>query len=144
MKYLKRIFEATGEKVELQEFCEMYLAYLIDDGFEVEVIRENIFKDSFRIRITTETGTITTTWDNIKDKIIPFFSMLVRNYNIGVKPEQKRPYHKSWSESTVSFGCYVDGSDVYVPSIDINKLIKDRPGYKLEGIYSIELIVHKK
>jgi len=39
MKYLKSIFEAAGEKVELQDFCEMYLAYLIDYGLKVEVNR---------------------------------------------------------------------------------------------------------
>jgi hypothetical protein len=78
MKYLKGIFEAAGEKVELQDFCEMYLAYLIDDGFEVEVERTFGFKDTLTIVIKPEKGT-TTSWNDIKDKLIPFFSMLVKN-----------------------------------------------------------------
>ncbi len=39
MKYLKRIFERIGQSDinELKDFCEMYLVYLIDDGWNVTV-----------------------------------------------------------------------------------------------------------
>ena len=138
MKYLKSIFEAAGEKVELQDFCEMYLAYLIDDGFKVEVNRTSGFKDTLTIKIIKEKGTKPTTWDNIKDKLIPFFTMLVKNYNVGVSPNQGRPFHPSWLESTVTL--YTREQS---PSIDINELIDDKP-YTLNGIFLIELNVHPK
>lgn len=138
MKYLKSIFEAAEEKVELQDFCEMYLAYLIDDGFKVEVNRTSGFKNTLTIKIITEKGTKPTTWDNIKDKLIPFFTMLVKNYNIGVYPNQGRPFHPSWLESTVTL--YTREQS---PSIDINELIDDQP-YTLNGIFLIELNVHPK
>lgn len=138
MKYLKSIFEAAEEKVELQDFCEMYLAYLIDDGFKVEVNRTSGFKNTLTIKIITEKGTKPTTWDNIKDKLIPFFTMLVKNYNIGVSPNQGRPFHPSWLESTVTL--YTREQS---PSIDINELIDDQP-YTLNGIFLIELNVHPK
>lgn len=140
MKYLKSIFEAAGEKVELQDFCEMYLAYLIDDGFKVEVSRTPAFKDTLTIKIIAEKGTKLTTWDNIKDKLIPFFSMLVKNYNVGVSPNQSRPFHPSWLESTVTF---FSNNQTRSPTIDINKLIDDQP-YTLNGIFLIELNVHPK
>ena len=140
MKYLKSIFEAAGEKVELQDFCEMYLAYLIDDGFKVEVSRTSVFKDTLTIKIIAENGTKPTTWNNIKDKLIPFFSMLIKNYNIGVSPNQGRPFHPSWLESTVTF---FSNNQTQSPTIDINELIDDKP-YTLNGIFLIELNVHQK
>ena len=138
MKYLKSIFEAAGEKVELQDFCEMYLAYLIDDGFEVEVDRTFGFKDTLTIVIKPEKGT-TTSWNDIKDKLIPFFSMLVKNYNIGADPGTK--CHPSWLESKVSF--YSAGLKP-IPSIDIDKLIEDQPGHIITGINLVQFNVHKK
>lgn len=138
MKYLKSIFEAAGEKVELQDFCEMYLAYLIDDGFKVEVDRTTGFKDTLTIVIKPEKGT-TTSWNNIKDKLIPFFSMLVKNYNIGVKPGVN--CHPSWLESKVSF--YSAGLE-FIPSVDIDRLIEDQPGHPITGVNLIQFNVHKK
>ena len=138
MKYLKSIFEAAGEKVELQDFCEMYLAYLIDDGFEIEVDRTFGFKDTLTIKIIAEEGT-TTSWDVIKDKLIPFLSILVKSYNIGVKPGVN--CHPSWLESKVSF--YSAGLE-FIPSIDIDKLIEDQPGHIITGINLVQLNVHKK
>jgi len=41
MKHL-RGFNESLNKEELQDFCETYLAYLLDDGFEVSV--EGIIK----------------------------------------------------------------------------------------------------
>ena len=39
MKYLKSIFESRSEQdlTELQDTCEMYLAYLIDSDFHIEI-----------------------------------------------------------------------------------------------------------
>jgi hypothetical protein len=138
MKYLKGIFEAAGEKVELQDFCEMYLAYLIDDGFEVEVERTFGFKDTLTIVIKPEKGT-TTSWNDIKDKLIPFFSMLVKNYNIGA--DRGTNCHPSWLERKVSF--YSTGLNSRT-SIDIDKLIEDQPGHPITGINLVQLNVHKK
>jgi hypothetical protein len=138
MKYLKSIFEAAGEKVELQEFCEMYLAYLIDDGFEVEVERTSGFKDTLTIVIAPEKGT-STSWNDIKDKLIPFFSMLVKNYNIGA--DRGTNCHPSWLERKVSF--YSAGIE-FITSINIDKLIEDQPDHPITDINLVKLNVHKK
>ena len=137
MKYLKSIFEAAGEKVELQDFCDMYLAYLIDDGFEVDFERLNGgFKDTLTVSIKSEEGT-TTSWDVIKDKLIPFLSILVKSYNIGAKPGIN--CHPSWLESKVSFY----GLN-FIPSVDINRLIEYQPGHPITTVNLIQFHVHKK
>ena len=38
MKHLRRFNESVNKEEELQDFCETYLAYLLDDGFEVSVV----------------------------------------------------------------------------------------------------------
>jgi hypothetical protein len=140
MKYLKSIFEAAGEKVELQDFCEMYLAYLIDDGFKVEVSRTSGFKDTLTIKIIAEKGT-STSWDDIKDKLIPFFSMLVKNYNIGA--DHGTNCHPSWLERKVSFSRKYNSIE-FITSINIDKLIEDQPGHPITDINLVKLNVHKK
>ena len=153
MKYLKRIFESryntyTSELAEvsdLQDFCEMYLAYLIDDDFKVDVSRVQFgtFKKSFSIVIESE---LSVSWDQIKDKLIPFLEMLKKNYNFGVYPEQRFKFHESWLDKSIMF----DLED-YPVSSDIDELIEDkptygypRPGKYLTGIKKMEITVHPK
>ena len=42
MKHLKRFNESTDEnfKEELQEFCELNLVYLTDDGAEIQIVEQ--------------------------------------------------------------------------------------------------------
>lgn len=101
MKYLK-LFEDNRAEVEkmcinvkfknkLNEFCDTYLAYLIDRGFTIQIkynrdrnkvsgsiprfliVISRFRNDRFRYKFT---------WDDIKDEFIPFFDMLSREYNI--------------------------------------------------------------
>ena len=153
MKYLKRIFESryntyTSELAEvsdLQDFCEMYLAYLFDDDFKVYVSRVQFgtFKKSFSIVIESE---LSVSWDQIKDKLIPFLEMLKKNYNFGVYPEQRFRFHESWLDKSIMFD--LEGR---TDRIDIDELIEDkptygypRPGKYLTGIKKMEITVHPK
>lgn len=153
MKYLKRIFESRyntytselSEVNDLQDFCEMYLAYLIDDDFKVNVSRVQFgtFKNSFSIVIESE---IPVSWDQIKDKLVPFLEMLKKNYNFGVYPEQRFNFHESWSDKSIMFD--LEGR---TDKIDIDELIEDkptygypRPGKYLRGITKMEITVHPK
>lgn len=148
MKYLKRIFESSdlSDVNDLQDFCEMYLAYLIDDGFIVDVSRTQFgtFKNSFSIVIRSES---LVSWDQIKDKLIPFLEMLKKNYNLGVYPEQRFKFHGSWSDKSIMFD--LDGGTN--KKVDIDELIEDkptygypRPGKYLRGITKMEITVHPK
>ena len=85
MKYLKPFNENTDNfKEELQEFCEMNLAYLLDEA-ELQIIPihylgfNNPSKDEHLIRILLNEPKH---WDDIKDHMIPFFTRLVNKYEI--------------------------------------------------------------
>lgn len=141
MKYL-RIFEGAGETecAKLKDFCEMYLAYLIDDGFGVNVTKERPFIKSMAIRINPPRSI---SWNQIKDSFIPFLNMLLKDYNIGIYPTQGRSFHKSWLDSTVSFSIIKSSKDSNDQNIDISKLLNDEIK-NIDRIYMITIIVHTK
>jgi hypothetical protein len=97
MKYLNKFNEGFGQNLdeqELREFCEMYLAYLIDEGFEVDIskIRENLITDYWKVKFfkLESKGDLTYSrmefdkfkWNSIKDQFIPFFKILNDKYII--------------------------------------------------------------
>ena len=97
MKYLNKFNEGFGQNLdeqELREFCEMYLAYLIDVGFEVDIskIRENLITDYWKVKFfkLESKGDLTYSrmefdkfkWNSIKDQFIPFFKILNDKYII--------------------------------------------------------------
>ena len=76
MKYLKPFHESQDNfKEELQDFCEMNLAYLLDEGTKIEIID---FPDNALIEIKLPT----TTWEKIKDHMIPFLTRLQNKYKL--------------------------------------------------------------
>jgi hypothetical protein len=97
MKYLKRIFEAESNKVgidkdELMEFCEINLAYLLDNGdfrIDVEYFDDLLGQDLVVIRLVkmvefdTDVRVATTyQWHEVKDYIAPFIVQLNKNYKL--------------------------------------------------------------
>ena len=89
MKYLKRIFEGIEQSDidELKDFCEMYLAYLMDDGWNVTVnnwSESKLFEkiDEMNVYISILPLQRTANWEDIKDHFIPFFSMLIKRYEL--------------------------------------------------------------
>jgi hypothetical protein len=80
MIYLKRFNEATANfKEELQDFCEMNLAYLLDDGkLVVEDSRDNLV----RVQLSFDRDK---DWNEIKDHIIPFLIRLTNKYEVVAK-----------------------------------------------------------
>lgn len=86
MKYLKSFNEAL-DRNELREFCEMYLAYLLDkSNFNLDVFSST--KDISIIELrdnpegTTFSGDKIFAWLDVKDHIIPFLKMLDKSYDI--------------------------------------------------------------
>jgi len=90
MRHLKRFNESTDDifKEELQEFCEMNLAYLLDEGVEVEVketpglsaaLNLNWYNPQ-TIKITLQDNP--KLWSEIKDHMIPFLIRLDNEYKI--------------------------------------------------------------
>lgn len=88
MRYLKSFRESVINSDDLQDFCDTYLAYLLDDGFKV-VIDNKMYKDFITIRLTQSSDTSNPLqsdepfiWDSIKDHYVPFLQILSRNYKI--------------------------------------------------------------
>lgn len=88
MKHLKRFNEGVKDINKLQSFCHDYLAYLYDAGFnaDVEFQYNHNNKNSQYIGITIKKSDTTTFyWENVKDYIIPFITILSEDYKLDRK-----------------------------------------------------------
>lgn len=89
MKHLKRFNEDMDNhqqlfKEELQDFCETNLAYLLDEGTEIQVIESpGGWSELNLIRILLNEPK---RWVEIKDHMIPFLTRLVSKYEISNQP----------------------------------------------------------
>ena len=92
MKHLRRFNESIN-KDELVEFCENYLAYLLDKDFNIEYIGKKshtmpgnkiiILKKGYRHDgMAIADPSLMFSWDEIKDHFIPFIHMLSNQYTI--------------------------------------------------------------
>jgi hypothetical protein len=91
MKYLKSYNESIDNKLlELKEFSESNLAYLVDDGFEVVISsklsdfskEENFLFINIKKYNNTNFINGLFKWDDISDNFIPFYHILSSKYNI--------------------------------------------------------------
>jgi hypothetical protein len=94
MRYLKT-FESIDLEKDLRDFCETYLAYLLDGDFELTVVwqgRDNLIgpnglqspKDHYIINLIklNDYGATGFDWLEVKDYFIPFIHMLDKHYEI--------------------------------------------------------------
>lgn len=88
MRYLKRFNESVDLESQLRDFSESYLAYLLDDGYRIQVSPTNL-KTQFLVRLDKivelneeEYDNNDFTWLDVKDSYIPFLHMLNRDYDI--------------------------------------------------------------
>jgi hypothetical protein len=97
MKHIKPFNEditSFNFEEELQDFCETNLAYILDDGGEIEVVENN--KGFYLIKIKadpsfdsqyipdpdTRANFDRWNWNDIKDHIIPFLTRLNNKYEL--------------------------------------------------------------
>ena len=98
MKHLKKfsaihsLLEQSNEslnKEELQDFCDTYLAYLLDEGYSIEA--SEIGSDEYLLVLRNEnrptnvpidSPELLFTWEEVKDQFIPFLHMLSKQYTI--------------------------------------------------------------
>lgn len=73
MKYLKKFNESVDE------FTQDHLAYLIDDGFEVNVYNSHNYGGGCKKISIRRSGF---TWEEIVDRFLPFVYMLNMEYSI--------------------------------------------------------------
>ena len=81
MKHLKRFNESlTPDEVDdLKDFCEMNLAYLLDEDFIVDIDSRFGTTGNVSFNLKRELGF---TWNEISDHFIPFLQRLSNKYVI--------------------------------------------------------------
>jgi hypothetical protein len=80
MRYIKRFEGLITEsaKTDLEEFCEINLAYLLDEDYKV-TIKVTPFGE-FTIDFQSNSSFV---WNDIVDQFIPFLQRLSNEYTIG-------------------------------------------------------------
>ena len=91
MKHLKRFNESKENlQEELQDFCEMNLAYLMDEELDISVTP---VKGGFKLTLVLDNNP--RLWDDIKNHMIPFLTRLSNQFQI-------RPYaNKGWKNISI-------------------------------------------
>lgn len=162
MKYLRRFNESSEydwelEKEDFQDFCDTYLAYLIDDEFKVDL--ENFDKDkkTFYFTKVGEKGGWSYypdvrandpfDWDEIKDTFIPFLSFLKKKYDdiyyIGDVPTiSEELIISNGGNNLILFNYILDDKAAKYEYIPLDDLINDKVNFK--KIISIQFSLYKK
>lgn len=73
------------EPDEIKDFCEMYLAYLLDDDYALSFNKSGRITKIDFLKPKTDVEHISAdwmNWDQIKDSFIPFLKMLDKQYDI--------------------------------------------------------------
>ena len=88
MKHLKEFNESLN-KEELQDFCDTYLAYLLDEGYSIEASEIGFGEYVLVLRnenrptdVPIDSPELLFTWEEVKDQFIPFLHMLSKQYTI--------------------------------------------------------------
>jgi hypothetical protein len=97
MKHLRKFNESLKE--ELLDFCETYLAYLIDEGFRIYVSKfEGDDFHQIMIGVISNNGySNNRLWLDMKNHILPFLHFLFKDYELyydnGVEPAMGIVFH---------------------------------------------------
>ena len=133
MKYLKPFNEditSLSFEEDLQEFCEMNLAYLLDEGGGIEInYTAGVNMELIHvIRIKFEEAK---SWIEVKDHIIPFVTRLNNTYELF--STHVRVYFSNGANTTFKVG---DILNERIPELYLNYKILDMSlyvtGYKQE------------
>ena len=84
MRYLRKYNEDNSaglDEQELQEFCELNLAFLVDEGLNVIIDDYQQDKHYFPVILSLRRVT-NSSWDEVKDQIIPFVIRLKSQFNL--------------------------------------------------------------
>jgi hypothetical protein len=101
MRHLKRFNESQEElnlqREELRDFCETYLAYLLDEGFELKIYGGTELAAGvtpFQVSLVKQDQSIFS-WQDIINQFLPFLKFLKDNYNLEkVDPSSTVPFYR--------------------------------------------------
>ena len=82
MKYLKPFNESLSDLtyVEVLDFCEANLAYLMDDGFTIS-LQSDRFNNEIDWEVTLRNGE-NLQWNYIENHLVPFFAHLDKEFEL--------------------------------------------------------------
>jgi hypothetical protein len=90
MKHLKRFNESLDDEAGLKDFCETYLAYLLDECFTLHWTRTygddpSSGKETWLMSLRMPAGNMkhdTFKWGDVKDQIIRFAYLVDKEYEV--------------------------------------------------------------
>ena len=96
MKHLRRFNEGLNDGDGLKDYCEMNLAYLLDEGFTIHWTRiygdnPSSAEETWLLSLRMPSGNMkhdTFKWSDIKDQIIRFAYMINKEYKVPPFPER--------------------------------------------------------
>lgn len=115
MRFLRKFNESLEGKEELQDFCEMNLAYLLDEGFFIDIsLQGGTYIIILRKQSITNRYGVTTPyfrWSDIKDHYIPFIERIQKKYELA---SDYISFTDSTSVNLISYPYYkLDDINVY-------------------------------
>jgi hypothetical protein len=129
MKHLRRFNESSAglTKEEIKDFCEINLAYLLDDGMDILMDEYNNAYGHFYVTLSFRSigGT---KWVAIKDQVIPFLVRL-------------RDFLWSNGEQLVCLNNYGNKTDYYQLQFDMISKEHDGP---YEALFGFDEVVDDK
>lgn len=138
MKYLRKFNEGVTKDflLDLQDFCESHLAYLLDDGLKVSVM-DSVRSSTPMGKLPTDVSIALifirlsdkTKWSDIKDFINPFFSSLKSEYDIVHNKVGFRLSKSPWNDYKKDFNI----NDILTDNIqDVDRWSNGSLKYNLE------------
>jgi hypothetical protein len=154
MKYLKPFNESLKEENELlQEFCDLNLAYLVDEGFKTTIESDNYSKSLYFTKNYNSLHDIvlygrlyysdTFEWDEIKNTFIPFLTLLERRYGEYYKLGESR--FRLLTITYIEFNDAGERNGLGTDNISLDDIIDVNDGnVGIDSIVCIKITLRKK
>ena len=144
MRYLKLFNESLKEETEeLQEFCDMNLAYLGDEGFKTKIESYSNSKIIYFTKVGNPDELKTFEWDEIKNSFIPFLTLLDRKYRSSYKLGETR--FRLLTITYAEFNDEGEGNGLGTDMISLDDIIDVNDGdVGIDSITCIQIILRKK
>ena len=144
MKYLKPFNESLKEETEeLQEFCDMNLAYLGDEGFKTKIESYRNSKIIYFTKVGNPDELKTFEWDEIKNSFIPFLTLLDRKYRSSYKLGETR--FRLLTITYAEFNDEGEGNGLGTDMISLDDIIDVNDGdVGIDSIVCIKIILRRK
>ena len=143
MKYIKKYNESNSAGLteeQVQDFCEMNLAYLLDDGLKVLVSPDYFDLKVIDYKVTLSFRLLDKRWGQIKDQVIPFLTHLRNEYDL-VTMDHFRD--KLFVSPNIKIDIF--GHTIYPDYFHIDDIISEKvvPAGRLQDNYKISKIQFK-